>query len=103
MTTAADGSSRGRASKSSEGNMYTLVNPRTGERAPCNNLGELINAWIAAPHCAMTAVGVPESEQRAIENVYALRDQLQQARRTRSIFAAAAMRRFYSSEEGVVL
>lgn len=82
--------------------MYTLINPKTGERTRCNSLAELINAWIAAPYCGMSAVGVPESERQAINNVYALQDQLRQARRTRALLAQAVVNR-HMNEEGVVL
>jgi hypothetical protein len=83
--------------------MYTLINPKTGERTRCNSLAELINAWIAAPYCGMSAVGVPESERQAINNIYALQDQLRQAKRERISMSAAMMRRTYVSEQGVVL
>ncbi len=83
--------------------MYTLINPRTGERIPCRNLAELVNAWVVSPHCTMTAVGAPESEQQAIVNIYAMHDQLRAAKRERFSMSAAMMRQVYRSEEGVVL
>lgn len=79
--------------------MYTMLNPRTGERHKFATLAEMINAWVTARHCVMTTAGLTQAEHQAINNIYALGDQLRDSQRQLS----RSTLRAYSCDETAVL
>lgn len=80
--------------------MYTLINPRLGERKQFTSLAEMINYWVTARNCVMVTVGLSDAEADAINNIYALSDSLRDSQRARPVQQSA--RRVYACDETAV-
>lgn len=60
--------------------MYTMLNPKTGERVNVETFADMVNRWVCEPEFVMATVGLTPSEVLAVSNLYDLRDQLKAAR-----------------------
>jgi hypothetical protein len=89
---------------------YRLFRPSTSERITVPSFADLVNRWLCEPDLVMLDVGLAPSEVQAVNNLYAMREEIRATKRelVRAkgecvALGAAVMRRAYASEEGVVL